>query len=167
MGLFPEMCRFALVRNSTTPRVSCTLSTVVVCDDCGEESAHGAGETDMCVCGTTAPFPRLTILLRAPSSAALPPSRRQVRVMKAMVSLFQGESTATCTEDHEAKSRVIASTTQTCHLDAYGYGLAVHHLRHDDRVAVFCQHPRSKQKARRARSHKLDCRRDLRRGLRF
>ena len=58
-------------------------------DNCGEESAHGADETHTCVCVPTAPFPRFTILSRAPRSAVLLPSYRQVRVMMATVSLFR------------------------------------------------------------------------------
>ena len=113
-------------------------------DNCGEEGAHGAGETDMCV--GRQHLSQINNPVTRPSECSL------ASVLQASTShegdglAFQGESTATCTEDHEAKSRVIASTTQTCHLDGYGFGLAVHHLRHDDRVAVFCQHPHSNKK---------------------
>ena len=60
----------------------------------------------------------------------------------------------------EANSRVTASTTRTGHLDGdtsadVGWQ-AVPRLCHDDRVAVFCQHPRP-EKAGRARSYELDC----------
>ena len=85
-------------------------------DNYGEESAHGADG----VCGTTAPSPRFTILLRAPRSAVLPPSYWQVRVMMATVSLFRKKALPLVQRDgYEAKSRIIASTTRTCHFDGY------------------------------------------------
>ena len=141
VGPFPGMCRFVLVRNSTIPRVSCTLSTVVVSDNCGEESAHGAGETDMCVWDDST-FPKINNPVTRSWECGLASVPQAGTGHESDGLAFQGESPATCTEDYEAKSRVIASTTQTCHLDGYGYGLAVHHLRQDDRVAVFYQHPR-------------------------
>ena len=130
---------------TTILRVSCALSTVVVCDNCGEEGAHGAGETDMCVRDDST-FPKINNPVTRSLECGLASVPQAGTGHESDGLAFLGESTATCTEDHEAKSRVIASTTQTCHLDGYGYGLAVHKLRHDDRVAVFCQHPRSNKK---------------------
>ena len=75
-------------------------------------------ETYTCVCGTTALFPVFTIFLRAPRSAVLPPSYWQVRVMMATVSLFRKKALP-LVQGYEAKSRVMASTTRTCHLDGY------------------------------------------------
>ena len=67
--------------------------------------------------GTEVLLPRLTILSRARSECSL------ASVPPASTShdgddlAFQEEGTTTCTEDYKAKSRVIASTTRTGHLD--------------------------------------------------
>ena len=85
-GLLSGMCRwFALVRNSTAPRVSRTLTTVVVSVKIAEkESAHGADETHTCVWNDST-FPKIHNSLAVQS---LLPSLWQVPVMMAMVSLF-------------------------------------------------------------------------------
>ena len=115
-------------------------------DNYGEESAHGAYG----MCGTTAPTPRITILLRAPRSAVLPPSYRQVRVMMATVSLFRKKALLTCTEGglrgQVEDNSIDHSDMPPRRLHLRRYGLAVLHLRHDDRVAVFYQHPSPRTK---------------------
>ena len=69
--------------------------------------------------GTKASSPRLTILLRAPRSPVLPPSHQHVRVMMVTVSLFRKNALPLVRRGYEPKSRVVASTTRTCHLDGY------------------------------------------------
>ena len=124
-GTLPGMCRwFALVRNLTAPRVSRTLTTVVVSATSAEKKAPMVRMRRTRVCGTTAPFPRFTILLRATLSAASPPSDGSLAsVPLARAShdcdgfTLQEEFPATCTKANEAKSKVTASTAQICHFD--------------------------------------------------
>ena len=69
--------------------------------------------------GRTAPSPRFTILLPTSWSAVVPPSPPASTSHDGECRDFQEEGTATCTEGYEAKSRVIAPTTLTRHLDLY------------------------------------------------
>ena len=95
--------------------------------------------------GTKAPLPRFTILLRTPRSAVLPPVPLASASHDGDDLAFQEEGTTTCKEDCEVKSRVDSidhSDRPPRRLHFRRCGLAVPHLRHDDRVAVFCQHPR-------------------------
>ena len=89
-------------------------------DNCGEESAYGADETYTCVWNDST-LPQIHHPLTRPSecslASVLPASTGQDGDGLA----FQEEGTATRTESYEAKSRVIASTTQTCHLDVYAF----------------------------------------------
>ena len=95
MGLFPgaRPCWFALVRHSTTWRVSHTIATVFVSWIIAEQSAPMEWLKLTCVCGTTAPPSKLTNLLsRAHQSAVLPPSHLQVPVTIATVSLCRKDA---------------------------------------------------------------------------
>ena len=100
-------------------RISRTLTMVVVSMTMEEEeSAHGAEETLACGWNESATS-KIHNPLTRPSKGCL------VSVPPASTShegdglAFQEEGTATRIEGHEAKSRVIASTTRTCHLDGY------------------------------------------------
>ena len=70
-------------------RMSRTLTMVVVSMTMEEEKALMVRKRRSRVGGTKAPPPRFRILLRAPRRAVLSPSHRQVRVMRATVSLFR------------------------------------------------------------------------------
>ena len=82
---------------------------------------------------------------------------------------FQEEGTATCTEGYEAKSKVIASTTRTCHLDGCTSADAGWQFTMCFTTTVLpcfaSTSPRTQSWTR--RSHKLDYQRDLRRALRY
>ena len=87
-------------------------------DNGGEESVYGAEETSTCGWNESTTS-KIHNPLTRPSEGCL------VSVPPASTShegdglAFQEEGTATRTEGYEAKSRVIASTTRTCHLDGY------------------------------------------------
>ena len=139
MELFPvACCRFALVRNSTTWRVSRTIATVLVSGIIAEKSAPMVWLKLTHLCGTTAPPSKLTILLLgAHQNVVFPPFHQQVPFTIATVSLC---CTAYCAESYEAKSSATALTAQICHFDGYtcaDTGLQFTQLRHDDLVTVF------------------------------
>ena len=98
--------------------------------------------------------PRFTILSRTPRSAVLPLSHLHVRIMMATTLTFQEEGTTTCTEDYVAKSRVIASTTRTGHLEGYTSADVGWQFPFVSRRPCCCvlPAPRPEQKAARVRS---------------
>ena len=93
MGLFPlACCSFALVRNSTTWRVSHTIATVLVSGIIAEQSVHGMAETYPYVWNDSTSLKIKDPLLRAHQSAVLPPSHQQVPVTIATVSLCRKDA---------------------------------------------------------------------------
>ena len=91
-------------------RISRTLTTVVVSGTMVEERALMVRMRRPRVGGTKAPPPKIHNLCTRP----FPPASLSYEG-DGLTSREEG--TATCTEDYEAKSRVIASTTRTYRLD--------------------------------------------------
>ena len=121
MGLFPgACCWFALVRNSTTWRVSRTLATVLVSVVIAEQKVAMVW-LKLTVCGTIARPSKLTILLSRAhqtecSLASVPPASASHDCNGLAL---QEEGTATFAESYEVKSSATALTTQICNFDGY------------------------------------------------
>ena len=114
----PQACANWSLGGSIRSDVAHTYDGGGLGDNGGGESAHGAEETLACGWNESTTSKNHNPLTR-PSECSL------VSIPPASTShegdglAFQEEGTATRTERHEAKSRVIASTTRTCHLDGY------------------------------------------------
>ena len=124
----------------------------------GEQSAYGADDTPTCGWSESTfsnihnPLARTSVC----SLASVPPASTSHDVDGLA---FQEEGIATCTEGHEAKSRVIASNTRTRHLDGYTSADAGWQFSMCVTTTVlpcFAGTLAQDKKAGRARSHELD-----------
>ena len=162
----PQACASLSLGCSIRSDIAHTYDGGGLRDNGGEESASGADETSTCGWNEST-FSKIHNPLTPSkgSFASVPPASTSHDGDRLT---FQEEGTATCTEGYEAKSRVIASTTRTCHLDGYTSADAGWQFTICVTTTVLpCfASTLAQKKAGRDWSHKHDYERGLRRGLR-
>ena len=148
----PQACADVILGCSIRSDITHTNEGGGFGDNGGGESMYGAVETSACGWNEST-TPRFTILSRTPRSAVLPLSHRQVRVIMATVSLFRKKALPLVHRHYhlyrglrgQVEGNIDHSDRPPRRQHFRRRGLAVPHLRHDARVAVFCQHPRPEQ----------------------